>query len=114
MSHAHMQVGSLLMDLQIELRSMDCWSHETPSAQALASETPFAVDTLTFEQWLQFIFFPKMQYLVEHELPMPGACHIVPMAEEYFGSKPVKLGRLIKVLGQLDDVLAGGPEQTLN
>jgi uncharacterized protein YqcC (DUF446 family) len=38
-----------------------------PSTEALASDQPFCVDTLTLPRWLQFIFLPTLYDAPHHE-----------------------------------------------
>ena len=57
-------LGSLLIDIECALRRGDFWQTETPPASALASTEPFAVDTIDFHQWLQFVFLPRMRELI--------------------------------------------------
>lgn len=61
-----------------------------PSAEALASVEPFAVDTLDFEQWLQWIFLPRMKAILEQDLPLPNASGIQEMAEMVFAARNVQ------------------------
>ncbi|MGL4192829.1 YqcC family protein [Vibrio misgurnus] len=58
------RLGNLLVELESSLRALQLWQTTPPSAQALASQAPFAVDTLAPEQWLQWIFVPKMQQAI--------------------------------------------------
>jgi uncharacterized protein YqcC (DUF446 family) len=80
------QVGSLLIDIECELRRAGFWSSELPSPEALASVEPFCVDTLDFHQWLQFVLIPRMRELIETRAPLPSACNITAMAEEVWAS----------------------------
>jgi len=52
-------IAERLIDLEAELRQLNLWAADPPTPEALASEQPFAVDTLALEQWLQFIFFTR-------------------------------------------------------
>lgn len=106
MSKKHLQVASLLMDVEFSLRNMGAWSEERPSDEALASEAPFCIDTLTFEQWLQFIFLERMRVLVEQNLPLPEQCGIAPMAEVHFQQAQRDPGQLIAHLEALDRTLS--------
>lgn len=72
----------VLADLELAMQAADLWSNSPPSQQALASQQPFACDTLYFEQWLQFIFIPRMLSMIASEQPLPRDCAILPMAEE--------------------------------
>ena len=59
------QGSDLLFELEEILKAAGLWSAVTPSQEALASQQPFACDTLAFEQWLQFIFIPRLQALLK-------------------------------------------------
>ncbi|PHS74623.1 MAG: pseudouridine synthase [Porticoccus sp.] len=84
MSEVRRQLTIRLFAVEQHLRDLDVWSDSAPSPEALASDQPFAIDTLEFVEWLQFIFLPRMQDLVQRGAPLPAACGIAPMAEEYF------------------------------
>ncbi len=99
---------SRLIDLEAELRQLGCWQHQPPSADALRSEQPFCVDTLTFPQWLQFIFLPRMYALLEAGEGLPGKCGIAPMAEQYLKQNGLTGTSLIDCLMALDELLSAG------
>lgn len=96
------RLQSLLMDLECELRSLELWQAETPSAEALASVQPFCIDSLTFEQWLQFIFLPRMTELLANQLPLPAKCQLSPMGEEAFSGRELPTASLLSVLAAID------------
>jgi uncharacterized protein YqcC (DUF446 family) len=109
------QIAALLIDVEAELRQLQLWDDEPPSAEALASQQPFAIDTLTLPQWLQFIFLPNMYGLIEDEAPLPTKCGIAPMAEEFFRGQELGVSGLMDALEALDTVLSGGsPAYTLS
>ncbi|EPJ85562.1 MULTISPECIES: YqcC family protein [Pseudomonas] len=84
------QIADQLLLIERELRVQGWWSDVSPSAQALASVEPFAVDTLDFEQWLQWIFLPRMKAILEQDLPLPNASGIQEMAEMVFAARNVQ------------------------
>ncbi|MEP5765069.1 MAG: YqcC family protein [Halieaceae bacterium] len=102
----HDQVAVLLIDVEAHLRQMGLWRAEPPSAQALASTQPFCIDTLGFDQWLQFIFLPTMYELVESGRPLPTECAIAPMAEEFFRGMQLPSTALEGVLLAIDQLLS--------
>ena len=71
-------VAEVLIDIESELRKLELWDRVPPSPEALASEQPFCVDTLTLPQWLQFIFLPTLYQLLEADQPLPARCGIAP------------------------------------
>ncbi len=103
----HISVAALLIDIESELRRMNLWQREHPGADALASDQPFAMDTLTLPQWLQFIFVPRMYALVEAREALPDKCGIAPMAEEYFRGCDLDPAALIEALESMDELLSG-------
>lgn len=99
------QVAALLIDIEAELRRLKLWQDEMPSPQALASTEPFCVDTLSFTQWLQFIFLPAMHQLIESKTVLPTACGVAPMAEQYFSGLGLPSVGLERTLLTLDHLL---------
>lgn len=99
------QVADQLLLIEHELRQLGWWQSEAPSAEALASQTPFCVDTLAFEQWLQWILLPRMKMLLENDGSLPSVSGIKAMAEMAYREQPVRVRGLLDVLGELDRVL---------
>ncbi len=100
------ELTRLLQSLEMELRAQDRWDLEPPSPQALRSEQPFAVDTLSFDQWLQWILLPRLHDLLCRQLPLPTNCAIRPMAEEMYENDDAGGARLIMILGHIDTLLS--------
>ncbi|MEM8489227.1 MAG: YqcC family protein [Pseudomonadota bacterium] len=107
----HHAAASLLIDLESDLRRLGVWEVHPPSAEALASQEPFAIDTLKFTQWLQFIFVPKMYALIESRAPLPVSCAITPMAEEYFRGAALPIADLMETLRSVDDLLSENSQE---
>ncbi len=76
----------LLQQLEQVLKQNQLWSNQPPSTEQLNSQTPFAADTMSFENWLQFIFIPRFNQLIVNNMPLPSNMSITPMAEMRFGS----------------------------
>ena len=98
----HRQLASLLQAVEKELRAMQLWEQQMPSAQALASDQPFAIDKLSFNQWLQFIFLPK---IAETASALPESCSTAPMAEEFYRAEQVDAKSLIRHLAAIDALI---------
>ncbi|MEX1667139.1 YqcC family protein [Zhongshania arctica] len=100
-----LEVAAVLIDIEAELRQIGCWQAEAPPPSALRSEQPFAVDTLNFAQWLQFIFIPRMRFLIDQQQDLPRASGIAPMAEEYFSATQLPANGLMAALRAVDALL---------
>ncbi|WP_417761047.1 YqcC family protein [Shewanella sp.] len=101
----YQQTQELLQLLELQLISQNLWASTAPSAAALASTAPFACDTLPFEQWLQFIFIPKMQQLIAIQAPLPSNMAIAPMAQYVWAAQPER-EPIVLTLEQLDVLLS--------
>ncbi|MFW9270191.1 YqcC family protein [Pseudomonas sp. D2-30] len=100
------KIADQLLLIERELRVQGWWSDVSPSAEALASVEPFAVDTLDFEQWLQWIFLPRMKAILENDLPLPNASGILAMAEMVYAQRPGQGTELQRLLAQFDQLIA--------
>jgi len=95
-----------LFELEAQMRQLKVWEAEPPSQQALASTQPFAVDTLSFNQWLQFVFIAKMEILLQQGLPLPESCELLPMAEEAFQPLGADALPLLHTIDNIDALFA--------
>lgn len=98
-------LADVLNEIEAELRCRGRWDACRPSDAALSSTQPFAVDFLTFDQWLQWILLPRLRDLLAREAPLPSDCAIRPMAEEIYGEQAADARRLIALLGRVDRLL---------
>lgn len=105
MNEFHITIAETLIDIEKELRELGLWEFAMLPEQALMSEQPFAIDTMTFPQWLQFIFLPRMYFLLDKQLPLPGNSGIAPMAEQYFAGLSLYSSPLITHLQKIDALL---------
>lgn len=99
-------VAALLKEIEYQLRALALWESESPSLEALASVQPFCIDTLSFSQWLQFVFIERLSVMIEQKATLPTNCHITPVAEECFKSGVNNAALLLSNLKQLDDLLS--------
>lgn len=100
------EVAEHLLLIERELRSLGWWSDLPPSDEALSSVEPFSVDTLEFEQWLQWIFLPRMKLILENDLPLPNASGILEMAEMVYATRQRETRVLQQLLAQFDRLIS--------
>lgn len=95
----------LLQQLSPLMDSLGLWQQEPPSLEALSSQEPFSVDTLRPEQWLQWVFIPKMQALIEQQSQIPKGFSITPYFSECW-KEHTEYGPLLALLASIDEVCA--------
>lgn len=100
-------VESLLAALEAELKQLQYWSVLPPSANAMASNLPFCYDTMTLQQWLQYVFIPRMRALLESAHPLPNKIAISPIAEQAFNPADNRVVPLLTIIAKLDQTLCG-------
>ncbi|KRW58644.1 YqcC family protein [Pseudomonas sp. TTU2014-080ASC] len=99
------QIAELLLLIERELRVQGWWQDTSPSEEALSSPEPFCVDLMDFDQWLQWIFLPRMKWIIENGMAMPLVSGIKPMAEQVFTEDMQRAGELIRLLGEFDQLI---------
>lgn len=102
-----LEVAEQLLLIERELRTQGWWADLPPSDKAMASHEPFCVDSMPFDQWLQWIFLPRMKVILEQGAPLPNVSGIQPMAEQVYGVGNAQSRELIKLLGEFDEILTG-------
>jgi len=95
-----------LAAIEDELRQLGLWSLQPPSAEALASDTPFACDAMPLEMWLQWIFLPRMRETVRQNIRPPAACHIHAYAAHVFVPHGVAARPLVLAIRGFDERFA--------
>lgn len=100
------QLIGLLVNLEKGLRCAGYWSDTPPSEKAMLSTAPFACDTMTFQQWLQFLLIPKLSALIDAQQPLPSNIALVPMAEQTLPDTDLT-APVFQVLDQIDRLLSG-------
>ncbi len=103
----HIQLGIVLRSLPQAMSIAGHWSVIGISDEALNSQQPFCLDTMNFSQWLQFVFIPRMQALIDAQQTLPSFAKgqgIEPMASEFYSNTATDQG-IIQLIRQLDDLL---------
>ena len=95
------QVREILEDIEQVMRDDKLWHATPPEAEAFESKEPFSVDTMSAEQWLQWVLVPRMYALLEAQGPLPTRFAITP----YFEVAMPEALRLLTQLQRLDDLL---------
>lgn len=103
----YQEAARLLDRIERELNSLGLWQSHHPPVQALESQQPFAVDTLEFHQWLQFIMLPRMWALVDSKRPLPEGIAVSPMAAHIYRSELEQYEQLIALIREFDVLLSG-------
>ena len=99
------RIADVLLEVEATLRINGKWDESSPDSGALASKQPFCMDTLEFEQWLQWIFLPRMKTALEETKPLPAKSGIFIYAQECLHENDPYTGSLLKLIKTFDDLI---------
>ena len=100
--------AALMRALERELLRCGLWENQPPPPSAFESVMPFSADSMGFNQWLQWVFIPRTNALLEHGGPLPQSSGIRPMAEEMFKDVAQDTDALVELIGEFDRLIEGG------
>lgn len=95
----------LLDALEQQLLAAQLWDTVPPSPEQLASEQPFAIDTLKPEQWLQWVFIPRMKAMLAAGQSLPTGFSMVGYFEQSWQAE-ARYAEIITLIAQIDQQVA--------
>lgn len=98
--------------LEEAMRRAGWWQKTPPSAEKLASTEPFCIDTLTFSEWLQWVYTPKIHAMMNQSGQLPSVSGLTPIAEEAWRNTP-HAPQLLAIVSVLDAIADGSHQQKL-
>ncbi len=102
-------VAEIVEDIEAEMKRIELWEEERPALSRLGSPQPFCFDTLRFQQWLQWLFLPRMRrILAAGGAGMPSESGIHAYAEECLREDPRDTDELLSLIRRFDEVITAG------
>jgi uncharacterized protein YqcC (DUF446 family) len=88
------------------MRRIGLWQFEPPPPEAFEFRSAFAMDTMAFIQWLQFVLIPRVRDLMENGGEWPSDSYVgVKAVRELDGVDEAE--GLISLLSEFDGLFAG-------
>lgn len=100
------RVIELLDGIQTAMQRASMWQTQAPDSEKLASTAPFCIDTLSFLEWLQWIYVARLRALIEANGRLPKGANVLPYAEESLRVSGERVPGLLALIEQLDAELA--------
>jgi uncharacterized protein YqcC (DUF446 family) len=95
-----------LDQIEAEMRRIGIWSENAPSPEQFQSRQAFFGDTMTFEQWLQFVFLPHAREAASGTSPFPKTSSVGAYAVRQFDGRG-EAQPLGSLLSQFDELIEG-------
>lgn len=97
------QLVELIDALEGEMQELGLWQQHAPSVESLSSQEPFAIDSLTPLEWLQWIFVARIRLLLKDNQPLPIGFAMAAYFEECWKHEQ-EMNSLINIIQQIDKV----------
>jgi uncharacterized protein YqcC (DUF446 family) len=96
-------VAAQVDQIEAELRRIGMWQEAPLPDEAYEFNQAFAMDTMAFSQWLQFVFLPRVRSLIEEGGDFPAGSEVAVQAVREFDGHP-DAGQLLTLLSDFDDL----------
>ena len=100
-SNLHSQVAKAISEIEAEMKDIGYWAAEPLSPEAYKFQAAFAMDTMAFSQWLQFVFVPRVKQIVEDKEEFPTGSMVAVQATREFDGVD-EADRLVELLSEFD------------
>jgi uncharacterized protein YqcC (DUF446 family) len=95
-----------LDQIEAEMRRIGMWSVKPPNPEQFQSRQAFFADTMSFEQWLQFVFLPHARDAATGKSPFPKSSSVGVRAVREFDGRD-EAHNLGSLLSEFDDLIHG-------
>jgi uncharacterized protein YqcC (DUF446 family) len=87
--------------IEAEMKRAGLWQSEPLPEDAYQFRQAFAMDTMAFSQWLQFIFVPRVRQIIGTGEAFPSTSMVGAQAVREFDTVP-EAGELVRLLSEFD------------
>ena len=93
--------------IEAEMKRVDWWSGKAPEPERMNFHEPFGADTLAYQEWLQFVFIPRVRSIIESkgEFPPNSSVGTKAMREWDYMEHVAEGQKLIRMLNDFDDLV---------
>lgn len=98
---AHATVEQHLNAIEAEMRNVRLWQDQPLTAEQMKFTQAFGMDTMSFDQWLQFIFIPRVRQIVDSKGNFPRASNVGAQAVREFDGND-EAAHLVHLLCEFD------------
>lgn len=101
------QAATQIAEIEAEMNRIGYWCAEPLPESAYDFHMAFAMDTMAFVQWLQFVFVPRVKSIIQQRGEFPASSQVGAQAIREFDSDP-QAGRLVSLLCEFDSLFDKG------
>ncbi len=101
----HEEVAKKIQAIEEEMKRIGFYQTEPLRDEQWNFKEAFAMDTMAYQQWLQFVFIPRVKEIIESNGEFPKTSMVGVQAMREFNGDP-SAGKLISMLGEFDRMFA--------
>ncbi len=98
------KVAQEIEKIENEMKRIHMWQDDPLPSEKYEFKEAFASDTMTFNQWLQFIFVPRVHEVLDTNGGFPPRSMVSTKAIREFDGYD-EAGELVKLLSEFDDLI---------
>jgi uncharacterized protein YqcC (DUF446 family) len=106
------RVGEKIDEVEAEMRRVGLWREAPLEAEKYNFRQAFALDTMAFVEWLQFVFIPRVHEILAAGGELPAKSEVGAQAFREFVMYPAYdealTERLLSLLKEFDRLVEGG------
>ena len=96
----------IIAEIEAEMKRTGYWSTQPLPAEAYDFRQAFAMDTMTFPQWLQFVLIPRVRQIIDEQGAFPAHSMVGTQAiREFDGDE--NAAQLVALLNKFDHLFDG-------
>ena len=97
------QAGQKITEIETEMKRIGYWNPELLPEEAYDFREAFAMDTMTYSQWLQFILIPSVRQIIDQKGPFPKESMVGVQAVREFDGE-ANASKLVTLLCEFDEL----------
>jgi uncharacterized protein YqcC (DUF446 family) len=106
MKSQHEKVQEKIREIKEEMQRIGLWQEESLPEEAYDYTLAYARDRMAFHQWLQFIFIPQVQEMLQDYEELPRTSQVGKAAESAFEDWD-QGEQLVQLLKEFDLLMTG-------
>lgn len=99
--------SSITKEIEAELKRLGRWMETPLHDECFINMGAFGSNTMSFEQWLQFVLIPRLEKIVEEKSEFPTESNLAPYSIRYFDGD-YNSASLQDILYSLDQLINHG------
>jgi uncharacterized protein YqcC (DUF446 family) len=106
MQPSYDEVQQRIEEIEVEMKRIGYWREGPLPPEAYNFTQAFAMDTMPFASWLQFIFIPRVRSIIAERGQFPARSMVGAQAVREFDGDP-NGDRLVGLLSEFDAMFGG-------